>query len=236
MKIIWDLNDTDIKKVVDFVHQNNTPFVQNRIDRNIKKKELVLDKDIILKTMLNGLLSKQADSSQDKRLSTFFSEEPFLLTSQFLSNEYNIEMAVKKILVSNGITPSSKTIDSFILNYFHLVQSNWEILHALKKCISEDCSPSQERDLADHIDKIFKGFGSTQARTFLQDLGIIKYEIPINASTMAWLRDFGFPIFFSPIALQDKSFYHFVSNGIQLLCDRANIFPCVLDAAISSMS
>lgn len=41
---------------------------------------------------------------------------------------------------------------------------------------------------------------------------------------------------FSPIAtaLQDKTFYHFVSDGIQLLCEKANIYPCVLDAAIFS--
>ncbi|MBA7549614.1 hypothetical protein ES705_42104 [subsurface metagenome] len=88
--------------------------------------------------------------------------------------------------------------------------------------------------MADSIDQIFKGFGSKQARNFLQALGLTKYEIPIDSRIMNWMKNFGFSILFSPIALQDKAFYHFVSDGIQLLCEKANIYPCVLDAAIFS--
>jgi len=34
--------------------------------------------------------------------------------------------------------------------------------------------------------------------------------------------------------LQDRAYYHFISDGIQHLCDEAGIFPCVLYAAIFS--
>ena len=236
MKIIWDLNDTDSKKVVDFLNENKTPFVENRISRNINRKGLILDKDIILKNMLMCLLTTQHDSTQDKKLSAFFNKEPFLLTVEFLSKIYDadIENEVLQVLKSNGITPSNKTINFFIQNYFYLVQSNWAILTELENCISEDYIISKERDLADNIDKIFKGFGSAQARSFLQALGLTKYEIPITPIMIEWLKDFGFPVLFSPIALQDKSFYHFISDAIQLLCEKANIYPCVLDAAIFS--
>jgi hypothetical protein len=51
------------------------------------------------------------------------------------------------------------------------------------------------------------------------------------------LNNFGFPVKISATALQDRNFYHFISDGIQLLCERANIYPCVLEAAIQcSMS
>ena len=46
------------------------------------------------------------------------------------------------------------------------------------------------------------------------------------------MKDFGFPVSVSMSALQDKAFYHFVSDGIQLLCEKANIYPCILDASI----
>ena len=36
----------------------------------------------------------------------------------------------------------------------------------------------------------------------------------------------------SSISLQDREYYHFVSDGIQQLCDKAGMYPCVLDAAI----
>ncbi|MBK7480986.1 MAG: hypothetical protein IPI69_15585 [Bacteroidales bacterium] len=38
----------------------------------------------------------------------------------------------------------------------------------------------------------------------------------------------------TPTALQDRAYYEFVSDGIQYLCEKAVIFPCVLDAAIFS--
>ncbi len=236
MKIIWDLDTSDIKKVVDFVNENKTPFVENRIIRNINRKGIIINKDIVLKNMLMCLLTTQHDLYQDKKLSAFFNKKPFLITAGFISNEYNIENVVFEVLKSNGLTPSKKIINSFILNYFYLLQSNWEILANLENCVMGDYTKSKERDLADNIDMIFKGFGSIQARSFLQTLGLTKYEIPINSIIIEWLKNFGFPILFSPIALQDKSFYHFVSDGIQLLCEKANIFPCVLDASIFSFN
>ena len=61
-----------------------------------------------------------------------------------------------------------------------------------------------------------------------------KYEIPVDSRITNWLNDFGFPVALSSAGLQDRAYYHFVSDGIQRLCDEANIYPCVLDAAIFS--
>lgn len=234
MKIIWELNDSDIKKITDIVDNNQTPFVANRIIKNINRKGIILNKDIILKNMFICLFTPQHGSDQDKRLSSFFNKEPFVLTEKYLLNKFNIENEVLQVLKSHGITPSEKVINSFVRNYFYLLQSNWEIITKLKNCAQGNYTKSQERDLADNIDTMFKGFGSIQSRRFLQTLGLTKYEIPINSKTIEWLKNFGFPISFSPIALQDKSFYHFISDGIQLLCEKATIYPCVFDAAIYS--
>jgi hypothetical protein len=92
----------------------------------------------------------------------------------------------------------------------------------------------EERMLADKIDDVFKGFGPKQSRNFLQMIGIPKYEIPIDSRVIDWLNKFGFPITLSSNALQDKGYYHFISDGIQQLCNKAQIFPCILDAAIFS--
>ena len=61
-----------------------------------------------------------------------------------------------------------------------------------------------------------------------------KYEIPVDSRITNWLKDFGFPVALSAAGLQDRAYYHFVSDGIQRLCDEAGIYPCVLDAAIFS--
>jgi len=44
---------------------------------------------------------------------------------------------------------------------------------------------------------------------------------------------FGFPVKLSADALFDRNYYHFVLDGIRHLCNKANVYPCVLDAAKS---
>ena len=73
---------------------------------------------------------------------------------------------------------------------------------------------------------------AVESRLLLQTMGLTKYEIPVDSFVSEWLNDFGFPVRLSSNALQDRHFYHFVSEGIQLLCNKAGIYPCVLDAAI----
>ena len=88
--------------------------------------------------------------------------------------------------------------------------------------------------MADFLHNEFKGFGPKQSRNFLQSLGLTKYEIPIDSRISQWLNNFGFPIRLSSTSLSDKAFYHFVSDGIIELCEKAGIYPCELDAGIFS--
>lgn len=235
MNIIWKIDEKDIIKVIDFVNAHNNPFVDNRINRNVNRNDIQIDRDTIIKTMLMCLLTSQQDSSPDSNIGVFFRKKPFILTYKFLSKETDIKNVVRDVLKINGLTRYfNKIPDYFSFNYYYLEDTNWNLQTILEGIIKNELTKSNERELADSIDQLFKGFGSKQARNFLQALGLTKYEIPIDSRIMNWLKNFGFPILFSPVALQDKAFYHFVSDGIQLLCEKANIYPCVLDAAIFS--
>ncbi len=233
MNIAWKISESDIKKVIHFVNENKNLFVENRISRNINKNNIQIDRDTIIKTMLLCLLTSKEDSNPNSNIGVFFRKEPFILTYHFLSNEARIEDILRDILRVNGLTKYFNRIPKhFVFNFSYLEANKWELLSTLEKSIKTDLTKQEERVLADSIDQIFKGFGSKQARNFLQSLGLTKYEIPIDSQMMNWLRDFGYPINLSPVALQDKAFYHFISDGIQLLCEKANIYPCILDAAI----
>ncbi len=237
MNITWKIDETDIIKVTDYVNTHNNPFVEDRINRNVNRNDIQIDRDAIIKTMLMCLLTSQQDSSPDSNIGVFLRKKPFLLTYEFLSKEIDIKKVLLEVLKINGLTRSfNKIPDYFSLNYSYLEETNWNLQTILESMIKNELTKSKERELADSIDQLFKGFGSKQARNFLQALGLTKYEIPIDSRIMNWLKDFGFPILFSKVALQDKAFYHFVSDGIQLLCEKANIYPCVLDAAIFSSS
>lgn len=235
MNIIWEISESDIKKVVDFVNENRNPFVDDRINRNVNRNDIQISRDTIIKNMLMCLLTSQQDSSPESNFDVFFRKKPFLLTYEFLSKATIIEVVLGSVLKINGLTKYSNKIPKyFSSNFSYLEETNWALQTKLENSLKNELTKQSERDLADSVDKIFKGFGSKQARNFLQSLGLTRYEIPIDSRIMNWLKDFGFPILFSPTALQDKAFYHFVSDGIQLLCEKANIYPCVLDAAIFS--
>jgi thermostable 8-oxoguanine DNA glycosylase len=81
---------------------------------------------------------------------------------------------------------------------------------------------------------MLKGFGPKQSRSLLQELGLTRYEIPIDVRITKWLNDFGFPVTLSGDASSDRNYYRFVSEGIRELCKACRIYPCLLDAAIFS--
>ncbi len=233
MNIIWEISESDINKVTDFVGEYKNPFIENRINRNVNHNDIQINRDIIIKAMLMCLLTSQQNSSPDSNIEVFFRKKPFLLTYDFLSKATVIEVVLRSILKENGLTKYfDKIPDYFSYNFSYLEETNWDLQTNLEISLKKEMTKQMERELADSVDITFKGFGSKQARNFLQILGLTKYEIPIDSQTMNWMKNFGFPVSFTATALQDKSFYHFVSDGIQLLCEKAKIYPCVLDAAI----
>lgn len=235
MNIIWDISESDVHRVARFVNERQNTFVKNRIEKNVHKKGILLDKDEILKTMLMCLLASRQNSGAHAKVDQFFRKRPFLLTYSLLYREPNIEALLSEILKAQGLKKSPDNIPKyFALNFSHLEITDWELLAKLENIRDKELSKNEEREFADGIDQVFKGFGSKQARNFLQSLGLTKYEIPIDQRVMDWMKDFGFPISFSPTALQDKAFYHFISDGIQLLCEKAGIYPCILGAVITS--
>ena len=121
----------------------------------------------------------------------------------------------------------------FATNINRIQDDNWRIIQELDNLKNID-SKTEERKLADRINDIFDGFGPKQSRNFLQSLGLTKYEIPIDSRITNWLNKFGFPVTLTSSPLGDKGYYHFVLDGIQELCIKAQIYPCLLDAAIFS--
>jgi hypothetical protein len=94
---------------------------------------------------------------------------------------------------------------------------------------------SVEVEVADYIRKTFSGFGPKQSRNLLQALALTRYEIPIDSRVTDWLNKFGFPVRLSAEALADIYYYNFVSDGIQELRAKCDVFPCIFDASIFSL-
>lgn len=117
-----------------------------------------------------------------------------------------------------------------------LIKTNWQLLNEIKRELSGKTNIAVERKVAEKVQGSLKGFGPKQSRNLLQHLGLTVYEIPIDSRVVKRLNEFGFPAPLSASALQDNGYYNFVSDGIQQLCKRAKIKPCLLDAVLFSSS
>jgi hypothetical protein len=234
MNINWDIEDNDINRLREFIQEHDNAFVARRISRNVNRQNLQLNKNSILKNLIMCLLTSQQLAGPNSPIAIFLRQVPFPLTTQNIEKNVNIENFVRTTLQQNGLNRFINRIPSFFSSNFQQLQTtNWQLIETLRT-LNEQSSKSIEREIADSIDITFSGFGPKQSRNFLQALGLIRFEIPIDTRITTWLNNFGFPVTLSSIALQDKGYYHFVSDGIQQLCDRAEIYPCVLDAAIFS--
>jgi len=145
-----------------------------------------------------------------------------------------VEEFIKDTLQQNGLTRYVNRISSFFAsNYRKIIERNWTLIKELEELKISD-SKIKERNIADNLANDFNGFGPKQSRNFLQALGLTKFEIPIDSRITTWLNGFGFPVTLTSSPLGDKGYYHFVSDGIQELCEKAGVYPCILDAAIFS--
>ena len=234
MNINWNITQTDIDRVKKVVADNDNAFLKSRHLRNVKKQNIVIDKNKIIKSMIMCLLTSQQRSGPNSKVGKFLRLDPFPITNQVLIEENNLEEFIKVTLQQNGLTRYVNRISSFFtVNYREITKNNWSLIATLQGLLNSD-SKQEERNIADKLAHDFHGFGPKQARNFLQAQGLTKYEIPIDSRITNWLKDFGFPVTLTPSSLGDIGYYHFVSDGIQQLCEKAKIYPCILDAAIFS--
>jgi thermostable 8-oxoguanine DNA glycosylase len=234
MNISWKISQSDIQKIKTVLKENHNPFLLKRQERNVLRKNIVLDENTIVYSMIACLLTSQQRSGPNSIVGRFMQKTPFPITNELIQQSKNVEKEVKEILFANGLTRYINRISLFFaLNISKIQIENWiiiEELNNLKLCDSK----GEERKYADIIASKFSGFGPKQSRNFLQSIGLTKYEIPIDSRITNWLNNFGFPVTLTSSALSDTGYYHFVSDGIQELCEKANIYPCLLDAAIFS--
>lgn len=234
MNINWNISQADIDKVKKVIADNENAFLQARQLRNVEKQNIVIDKDKIVKTMIMCLLTSQQRSGPNSTVGQFLRLDPFPVTIEKLTATNNVEEFIKDTLQQNGLTRYVNRISSFFAsNYRKIIERNWTLIKELEELKISD-SKIKERNIADNLANDFNGFGPKQSRNFLQALGLTKYEIPIDSRITTWLNDFGFPVTLTSSPLGDKGYYHFVSDGIQELCKKAEIYPCILDAAIFS--
>ena len=236
MKIIWQVDVEDIAKVKEFFdrHKNNT-FVKRRIATNLREDKPPVTKEQFWEVMIACLLTTQQRSGPGSSVARFISATPFPLNHELCLAQAELDTFVTKVLSEFGGLRRSTTIGREAkANLGYLENGGWQATANVLETIRLHSSPETERHAVRFIDDHFQGFGPKQSRNLIQELGLSRFEIPIDSRITKWLNEFGFPVKLTANALADQSYFEFVSDGFQGLSNACGIVPCVLDAAIFS--
>ena len=236
MRVIWEVDQTDIERLKAFVeaHQQN-PFVTDRIERNLAVQKQAIGRAKLWEQMVGTRLTSVQRSSPTSPVGTFIQTDPFPIQYSALQQQADIETFMREVLVQHGGIRFTNRIPSDLhKNYRLLEDGEWDVLLPTINSLTVPESRDVERDVARYLRERLSGFGPKQARNLLQALGLTRYEIPIDSRLTKWFSEFGFPMKLNSAPLSDPGYYEFVLDGIQALCEAAELIPCVVDAAIFS--
>jgi len=236
MNIKWEITQKDVKIIEElFRSHKNRPFVERRINRNVKKEISHINIQTVWKKLVTCLLTTQQRVGKGSKVREFLTTKPFPLDYQKCNLQKNLKIYAQKTIQNSGLRRYNNLSKEIEYNFNLLSNKTNGIWNELKLTInklSDDTSIEDERNAANYINDTFKGFGPKQSRNLLQTLGLSIYEIPLDSRVIKWFNDFGFPVQISAKSLSDRYYYQFISDGIQQLCKKSNVYPCVLDAII----
>lgn len=242
MRIDWIIEKEEMLRIKKFVElSKNHPLVKRRIQKNVDI-DYVLDvgRERIWFVMLTCLLSTQQRSGANSPLYKFCSQKPFNLNFQeCLLNSHNLGSFVEETLTGFGGIRRAHTIGSQAEKNFRWVNEDWDKtkevadeLLLLRRYIPNVEHIQIERNSAHFIQDNFFGFGPKQSRNFWQTLGLFRFEIPIDSRITKWLNKNGFPVELSASSLSNINYYEFIMTGIQEICLKCDVLPCIFDAAV----
>ena len=234
MKLNWEIEEHDIQKVVSFYNKwANDPFVKLRKKRNLYHPRPTITKEYTWMALVGCLLTTQQRSGPGSAVKRILDTTPFPLNYSECIGKSDIETFARDVLTAFGGIRRPPTISQQVASNCRILEQGlWEQLLRSTEQLNIGDNPSLERDTAHMLATNLVGIGPKQSRNLLQWIGVSKYEIPIDSRITKWLNRNIFKYHLSANLLADTTYYDMVSDGIQLLCKRADLYPCMLDAAI----
>lgn len=236
MRFEWGITEQDTERVKSFITaQSNTHFVQARSCRNLSDSPRAVSREEFWKSLITCLLTTQQRSGPESATSRFIRQPAFPLCYASCKDNHDLQPYAQKAFESFGGIRRSKTIAEEISENLRVLECGfWGELIPLMENLNIQDRKRKERVAARLVSRHLKGIGPKQSRNLLQMLGLTRYEIPIDSRIVKWLRKFRFPVPLSASCLSDPDYYEFIMDGIQTLCERCDVFPCILDACIFS--
>ena len=234
MKLTWQIEEQDVQKVQTLIVKwADDSLVQLRKSRNIDKQHPILSEDTVWFVLVACLLTTQQRSGPGSAVKRLLDQQPFPLSYAVCKDQKKLRGFIEGALTSfGGIRRASTIAKQCVANLKMLKGGLWNpLLEKLRK-VNESDDSTLEREVAHYVAEQFHGFGPKQSRNLLQWLGTSKHEIPIDSRIMKWLNTNLLDFHLSAQLLSDPAYYDLLTDGIQALCKRANLFPCMFDATV----
>jgi hypothetical protein len=236
MRLIWEIEAQDVETIKAFYSKwANDPFVRLRRMRNTETPRPPITKDGIWMALIGCLLTTQQRSGPKSTVKQFLDTTPFPLNYRECCGKHDLRAFATETLLSFGCTRRIRIIPQQICSIFQMLDERlWVPLLGRAREVSGSDNPSLERSAVHWVRENFKGkgIGPKQSRNLLQWIGASKYEIPVDSRITKWLNNNILPDRLSGQLLIDDSYADLISDGVQRLCKRAGIYPCLLDAAV----
>lgn len=229
----WHIEDRDIARVKKVIKdQADNPRVVARQQKNLFPHKPAVRKAVFWSHMVRARLTTQNRVGPGSPVTTFAATTPFPLAYASLRSKRTMEHFIAETVRQAGIGKFNQIAHDLAVNWHRLKSGEWE--RALQECnrLTTLVEMAEERRVATYIDETFRGFAPKQARNLLQQLGLTRYEIPIDGRLSRWLNPCLSPVALTSTLLDDRAFYVFVLDGIQELCRRSGTVPCLFDAAV----
>jgi len=234
MKLQWQIEDKDVVHVKAAVAgKAGNALIRARQQRNLAETKPGVTKRRFWRAMVSMRLTTRQKSGPDSHVARFIRLNPYPLTYPTVHQARDAGVLIAKILKkAGGIRFADKIASELAQNLDRLEGGLWTVTLAQCNRLTELATRDVEIEVAQHIQRHFLGLGPKQSRNLLQSLGLTRYEIPIDSRMTDWLNEFGFPVRLTATALGDDNYYRFISDGIQALCERSGILPCIFDATV----
>jgi hypothetical protein len=234
MKLNWQIDGTDVSRVKALIaSQAEGALIRARQAHNLAESKPVVTKERLWRAMVAMRLTTRQKSGPESHVARFIRLSPFPLAYEIVQAARDARVLIAKALrKAGGIRFADKIASELAQNLDELEGGLWPATLAECNRLAQPVSREVEIEVAQHIQARFLGFGPKQSRNLLQSLGLTRYEIPIDSRLTDWLNQFGFPVRLTATALGDDNYYRFVSDGIQALCARSGVLPCIFDAAV----
>ena len=220
----------------------NHEAVQRRIELSCDPMPEIPSRDDVWRGLALALTTSQQRSAPGSRVYDLWSTDPCPLGLKRVQSWYpNVRDKTAKLLRRWGGVRFYNNIGKYIEEDYRmlfkdgliddldgLVRRLWELRQSPPKW-DEEARAYERRLCAEALELDLYGIGFKQCRNWLQGVGLLRYEIPLDSRVRKFLTPFMSGQRIEGDRLGKATYYHAAEDAVHAVCKEVGLLPCVAD-------